>query len=202
LNGFADFPWEHLELCLRRLRDERGQLTFEPMPGGASTRRFVRVHFDAGASAVAMFFPEVMRSDEFDKTFSVGERWPFLQVHDLLSAHQVAVPLVLATDREHGLLIVEDLGDDTLAKYLERYPLARAELYQLAVRDLARAQIALGELPDDCIVKMRRFDFELMRWEIEHFREWALEAQGIELSLAEAALFDQVASHIARQAAA
>jgi aminoglycoside/choline kinase family phosphotransferase len=171
------------------------------MPGGASTRRFVRVQFEAGPSAVAMFFPEAMRSDELAKPLELGDRWPFLQVHDLLSERQVAVPQVLAQDPEHGLLIVEDLGDDTLARYIERNPQSRLELYQLAVRDLARAQTALNDLPDDCIVKLRSFDYDLLRWEIDHFREWALEAQGIQLSNAEAALFDQVATHIARQAA-
>jgi aminoglycoside/choline kinase family phosphotransferase len=171
------------------------------MPGGASTRRFVRVKFDAGRSAVAMFFPEAMRSDELAKPLEIGSRWPFLQVHDLLSERQVAVPRVLAHDPDNGLLVVEDLGDDTLARYIERNPQARLDLYQLAVRDLAHAQIALETLPDNCIVKLRRFDYDLLRWEIDHFREWALEAQGVQLSQAEAALFEEAATYLARQAA-
>jgi aminoglycoside/choline kinase family phosphotransferase len=178
-----------------------GSFEHEPMPGGASTRRFVRVKFDTGQSAVAMFFPEAMHSDELAKPLKLGSRWPFLQVHDLLSERHVSVPRVLAQDQDNGLLIVEDLGDDTLARYIERNPAARLELYQIAVRDLARAQIALEELADDCIVKLRSFDYDLLRWEIDHFREWALEAQGIRLSPGEATLFDEAATHLARQAA-
>ncbi len=201
MDQFSDFPWEQLDRCLLGALRERGRFALQPMPGGASTRRFVRVRFEQGPSAVAMFFPEAMRSDELAKPLELGSRWPFLQVHDLLTQRNVAVPRVLAQEPAHGLLIVEDLGDDTLARYIERNPHARLELYQLAVNDLARAQMALEDLPADCIVSLRSFDYDLLRWEIDHFREWALEAQGIRLSNAEAALFDQAATHIARQAA-
>ncbi len=201
LNDSTDFPWRQLELCLIRTLNDRGPFSCTTMPGGASTRRFVRVRFESGTSAVAMLFPEAMQSDELGKPTDLGDRWPFLQVHDLLHERHVAVPEILAQDREHGILVVEDLGDDTLANYLERAPHARSDLYRIAVRDLAHAQMALENLPDDCIVGKRHFDYELLRWEIEHFREWALQAQGIELSVSEAALFGQAASHIARQAA-
>jgi len=201
LNHRTEFPWEPLNRCIVEALGHQGRFDCQPMPGGASTRQFVRVTFEAGSSAVAMFFPEAMRSDELAKPLELGSRWPFLQVHDLLSDRRVAVPRVIAQDSNYGLLIVEDLGDDTLARYLERNPQARLNLYQLAVRDLARAQVALEDLPSDCIVRLRSFDYDLLRWEIEHFREWALEAQGIQLSVAEAALFGEVASHIAHQAA-
>jgi aminoglycoside/choline kinase family phosphotransferase len=201
LNHLTEFPWEPLNRCIVGALGHRGRFGCQTMPGGASTRQFVRVTFEAGPSAVAMFFPEAMCSDELAKPLELGSRWPFLQVHDLLSDRRVAVPCVLAQDSEHGLLIVEDLGDDTLGRYLERNPQARLALYQLAVRDLARAQAALENLPNDCIVSLRSFDYDLLRWEIEHFREWALEAQGIQLSVAEAALFNEAASHIAHQAA-
>lgn len=196
-----DFPWEPLKLCIQRLDTDRCPRSFELMPGGASTRRFVRVHFESGATAVAMFFPEATRSDELSKPVNAGERWPFLQVHDLLAAHGVAVPRILAEDCCHGLLLVEDLGDDTLANYLERTPDARSELYQIAVRDLARAQIELANITASSIVGERAFDYDLLHREIEHFRDWALHAQGIQPTLAEAAVFKQAASHIARQAA-
>jgi len=69
------------------------------------------------------------------------------------------------------------------------------------VRDLARAQIALDCIPDGSIIKKRAFDYDLLRWELEHFRQWALEAQGIQLTKAESDVFETAASHIARQAA-
>lgn len=170
------------------------------MPGGASTRRFVRVHLESGTTAVAMYFPEASRSDEQSKPVNAFGRWPFLQIHELLSACGVAVPNILAEDCEHGLLLVEDLGQDTLATFLERMPEARRELYRMAVRDLARAQIAFQNIQGDSIVNERAFDYDLLRWEVEHFRQWALEAQGIQLTLAESEVFETAASHIAREA--
>ena len=148
-----------------------------------------------------MYFPEATQSDELGKPDSLADRWPFLQVYDVLSACGVAVPAILAQDCNHGLLLVEDLGHDTLANYLERFPEARHELYQIAVSDLARAQLAFQNVRGGSIVTRRAFDFDLFRWELEHFREWALEAQGIQLTSAESDAFELAATHIAREAA-
>jgi len=170
------------------------------MPGGASTRRFVRVHFDSGGTAVAMFFPESAQSEEITKPVSGARRWPFLQVHELLSECKVNVPRILAEECDHGLLIVEDLGDDTLANFLVRQPELRDEMYRIAVRDLSRAQVAYRLIERRTIVQRRAFDFELLHWEVEHFREWALEALGIQLTPAESRVFATASEHIARTA--
>ena len=78
-----------------------------------------------------MFFPEATQSDELGKDLNLGDRWPFLQVHDILVERGIAVPEILACDRHHGLLVVEDLGDDTLATYVERNPQARVSSIKL-----------------------------------------------------------------------
>jgi aminoglycoside/choline kinase family phosphotransferase len=197
----ADFPWEYLGACVKRLDNGRAPRSIEAMPGGASTRRFVRVHLESGQSAVAMYFPEADKSEELTKPDAKVDRWPFLQVHDVLRACGVRVPTVLGEDCDHGLLLVEDLGHDTLANYLERVPESRQDLYRIAIRDLVKAQSAFRDIGDSSIVRRRAFDFDLLRWEIDHFREWALEAQGIRLTASESKAFEQAATHIARQAA-
>src|SRR5690349_14223549 len=141
------------------------------MPGGASTRRFFRVKLDGARSGVAMFVPEAGKPDEIAKVDERGRRWPFLEVRDLLEAGGVAVPKVLGDACHQGFLLVEDLGDDTLARYLEGAPDRRERLYQVAISDLARAQEALAALPAESIVTARAFDYDLLRWEIDHFRE-------------------------------
>jgi aminoglycoside/choline kinase family phosphotransferase len=112
------------------------------------------------------------------------------------------VPALHGEDTARGWVLLEDLGDDTLAHLLAAQPARREELYVRAVTDLARAQAALAPLPAGSIVASRAFDEALLSWEIHHFREWALEARGVALSAADRALFDGLAERLARRIAA
>ncbi len=172
------------------------------MPGGASTRKFFRVEVgDEARPAVAFFVPDATRSDEIDKTDGRRHVWPFIEVHGLLRERGVAVPDILVDGSDRGWLVVEDLGDDTLAAYLSRRPETREACYRVAVTDLARAQRSLSALPGECVVGRRAFDEDLLAWEIHHFREWALEARGIHLTAADREVFDAVAARLARRIA-
>ena len=108
------------------------------------------------------------------------------------------MPKLLHEACPDGVLLVEDLGDHTLANYLLDHPDDREILYRSAVRDLARAQVKLSSLPGDSIVRERAFDHDLLLWEVEHFSEWALDARGIALSAQERATFDGAAEFLAR----
>jgi aminoglycoside/choline kinase family phosphotransferase len=92
--------------------------------------------------------------------------------------------------------LVEDLGD-TLAQHLEHSPQDKPVLYQRAVRDLARAQRALASLPEHSIVRQRAFDVDLLRWELDHFREWALDARGIQLEPEQRTVFAAASEYLA-----
>jgi aminoglycoside/choline kinase family phosphotransferase len=180
-----------------------GMRSFEPMSGGASTRRYYRVRLaQADATAVAMFVPDGPQPEEVDKGRGVQVRWPFLEVRELLASRGVDVPAVHAEDTARGWLLLEDLGESTLAGHLLAHPDQREAMYVSAVADLARAQEQLATLPDGCIVASRHFDEELLCWEIHHFREWALEARGAVLSPEDTALFGAVAERLARRIAA
>jgi len=171
-----------------------GQPRIEEILGGASTRRFFRVTGKDGRSAVAMYVP--LPSQELSKTQDPSHRWPFLEVRDLLAENGIRVPAVLAESCANGWLLVEDLGD-TLAQHLTHSPEDKPALYQRAVRDLAHAQRALASLPEHSIVRQRAFDVDLLRWEIEHFREWALDARGIQLDAQQRAVFADAADYLA-----
>src|SRR5690606_16985105 len=97
------------------------------------------------------------------------------------------------------VLLVEDLGEATLAEYLTQHQDCTRALYHLAIRDLARAQLALRHLPDRCLVQQRAFDASLLRWEVDHFRDWALDARGIRLSPGQGEAFDQAAGALSKQ---
>jgi aminoglycoside/choline kinase family phosphotransferase len=176
------------------------ELTATPMPGGASTRRYYRVALPNDKSAVAMFVPEGGKPEEVQRAHD-GVRWPFLEVRDLLAERGVDVPNVLAEDTARGWLVIEDLGDDTLANWLLRNPGDKRALYTKAVTDLAKAQRSLAKLPKGCVVAGRTFDYDLLRWEIEHFREWGLDARGKALAAADAARFTEIADRLARRVA-
>jgi aminoglycoside/choline kinase family phosphotransferase len=183
-----------------------GMQGYEAMAGGASTRRYFRValakngHGPPG-TLVAMFVPEGAKAEEVDKGGAGAHRWPFLEVRDLLAARGVDVPAVYGEDTGRGWVLLEDLGDDTLASFLGAQPGEREAMYRRAVNDLARAQGALAALPEGSVVASREFDEDLLLWEIQHFREWALEARGITLSAADRALYDTLAERLARRIA-
>src|SRR5258708_291769 len=107
----------------------------EEMPGGASTRRYLRV-WSARVSAVAMWAPDGARPEEVTAG-GASPRWPFLEVRELLERAGVRVPALLGDRSDVGLLLLEDLGDVTLAAAIASAPERRESLYLRAVRDLA-----------------------------------------------------------------
>ena len=173
------------------------------MPGGASTRKYFRVHLADRPVAVAMFVPEGAKAEEVANgaVRHSASQWPFLEVRELLEARGVDVPALLGQDTDNGWLLLEDLGDDTLANFLMAQPSRREALYVRAVTDLAAAQDRLATLPAGSVVASRAFDAALLRWEIDHFREFALEARGVHLTEEDRQTFDAVADRLARRIA-
>jgi aminoglycoside/choline kinase family phosphotransferase len=176
-----------------------GELEPRPMKGGASTRRFFRVAWGKEKSAVAMFVPGQATHEIHKDRPQV--RWPFLEVRDLLADRGIRVPRILADGTDQGWLVVEDLGDDTVANYLLKSPSEKRAIYQMAVKDLARAQKQLEVLPESSIVRGRAFDHDLLRWEIEHFMEWGVLARGIAVSAQGRTAFDRIAGQLAARIA-
>jgi aminoglycoside/choline kinase family phosphotransferase len=188
--------WTYLSDLVRRLYPGTGDLEPKPMQGGASTRRFFRIGIGQERKrAVAMFVPGAP-THEIQKVAG-GTRWPFLEVRDLLAERGIRVPTIFADGTEQGWLVVEDLGDDTIANYLRRRPGDKRDIYRLAVRDLARAQSRLVTLPEASIVKSRAFDHDLLRWEIDHFLEWGLAARNIPISSEDRTAFEGIAGRLA-----
>jgi aminoglycoside/choline kinase family phosphotransferase len=151
-----------------------------------------------------MFVPEGPKAEEVGKESTgtqLAVRWPFLEVRDLLASRGIDVPALYSEDTSRGWLLLEDLGDVTLAQVVAARPDRLEELYTRAVNDLARAQNALADLPTGSIVASRAFDEDLLSWEIHHFREWALEARGVALSPEDRALYAGIAQRLARRVA-
>jgi aminoglycoside/choline kinase family phosphotransferase len=185
-------------------RATRDTIAWEPMAGGASPRRYFRGRLPSAGgveAVVGMFVPDGAKPDEIGKAGVTPARWPFLEVRDLLASRGVDVPIVYAEDTARGWVLLEDLGDDTLAAFLVAHPERKEGLYVGAVNALARAQQALASLPEGCVVAGRAFDEDLLHWELQHFREWGLDGRGIALSSEDRAAFDGIAQRLARQIA-
>jgi N-acetylmuramate 1-kinase len=167
--------------------------TLHRQPGGLSPRQFFRMVRVTGEPAMVMWLPEDAPERELARR--TGRALPFLEVRALLEKSRVRVPRLFGARPEDGLIVVEDLGE-TLAERCERDPPSRERLYRRAVIDLARAQERLAELPGDSVVLTRSFDAGLLAWELEHFREWGVEALGVTLTSAERAVFERAASFL------
>ncbi|MBK8252761.1 MAG: phosphotransferase [Polyangiaceae bacterium] len=171
------------------------------MPGGASTRRYFRVLREGEpTSLVAMFVPDA-RPEEVTTKGTEATRWPFLEVHALLRDRNIRVPKIYGEACDQGLLLIEDLGDVTLGAFIKESPERTAEIYRTAVTDLAAAQKSLSELPASSVVSSRAFDETLLRWELDHFREWGLDALEKTLSPADLAKWNDVADRLAKRIA-
>jgi aminoglycoside/choline kinase family phosphotransferase len=119
-------------------RAARGKLA-----GDASFRRYDRLVANDGRSAVLMDAPP----PEEDVR-------PFVMIENHLVALGYSAPRLLAADLEAGLLLLEDLGDDTFTRLLAEGE-SEDDLYRLAVDQLidlhgkGRAAIPAGLAPYD-----------------------------------------------------
>jgi len=173
--------------------------------GDASTRSYFRARVEGGAphlpaDLIVMKLPEdALRSDEGGEQ-PTAERLPFLEVAALLESRGLPVPKVYAEDLEHGVILLEDLGDLTLYEQLSRDGAAdRQALYGRAVDLLAKLHSACEDLPKQSIVARRRFDRALLDWELDHFRKWGLEALFGKLGPGPTAVLDRAFTLIAER---
>jgi aminoglycoside/choline kinase family phosphotransferase len=195
-----------METTERRVRDavaratgaDAGAMPVKRLAGHASARSYWRVGAPP-ASQVVMVMPPDAKPEEVTK----GARPdvdPFVDVQRYLAARGVRVPAIRAFftgDPLGGLMVLEDLGDDMLETRL----LAGGDptkLYEGAIDALARLRAAAEREPSGSVAFGRSFDEDLYLWELQHFREWLLEAwKGARLSAAEREVVDAEFERIA-----
>jgi aminoglycoside/choline kinase family phosphotransferase len=171
------------------------------LAGHASMRSYWRVG-TAPRSQVVMVMP-VGAAPEEVTAGGPPPLDPFVDVQRYLAGLGVRVPAILAFEEAEGLMVLEDLGDDMLETRL----LAgddRVALYQRAVDQLALLRAAAEARPGGCVAFTRAFEAGLYRWELDHFREWLLEAwKGASLGPEERAeldgWFDRIAASLAAE---
>jgi aminoglycoside/choline kinase family phosphotransferase len=166
------------------------------LAGHASMRSYWRVGTPPG-SLVVMVMPPDAKPEEVTKGGAPAEN-PFLDVQRYLERLGVRVPGVHGAYEADGLIVLEDLGDEMLeTRLLAGAP--RGPLYETAIDQLAFLRASAEARPTGSVAFTRSFDYDLYRWELDHFVEWGLEAwKGTKLTSAEKELVDRHFDRIAR----
>jgi aminoglycoside/choline kinase family phosphotransferase len=134
-----------------------------PLAGDASFRRYFRVHQN-GKTAVLMDAPPEHED--------IG---PFLTIAGHLLDRGFLPPRPLAVDRQRGLLLLEDFGDDRVGPLLSREPDRECEIYEAAVDTLA--ELARHPAPGD----IPPYDDPAMEREVRLFTDWYVPALGLKI---------------------
>jgi hypothetical protein len=136
-----------------------------PLSGDASTRRYYRL-MAPGRSHVLALYPEPF----------VPEELSYLTVHSLLVACGLPVPATIDVDGARGVVLQEDLGDQTLQELLRSRGDGRREaLYREAVDQIARLQRKARGGPQQPACFGIAFDIEKLSWELHYFQKHFLE---------------------------
>ena len=133
---------------------------FEPLAGDASTRKYFRLIFKDGTSAVAMALPNP----------GANEESTFLEIQSFLENLLVPVPRIFAHDPTAGIVILEDLGDDLLEIVGRKADAQGLEhLYLLAVDNIILLQKSALAGKSRCSAFDLAFDEPKLMWEMDFF---------------------------------
>ena len=151
------------------------------LKGDASSRRYYRIVMPDGLTPrtlVHMELPQdALASDEVTDGETPSEL-PFLNMGRYLADNGVRVPELYLDAVSDRTLFLEDLGDEVFSNKVENASIeTMRSWYEAAVDLLAQMHRSMWPVPDGCVAKTRLFDYDLLRWELDHYREWGVEAR-------------------------
>jgi aminoglycoside/choline kinase family phosphotransferase len=142
------------------LRDSR------PLTGDVSPRRYRRLASAAGATAILALYPQEAR----------GACARFARSTEILAAAGVPVPRLLAADCARGWMLLQDLGEPTLADLRDR-PWSELAAY---FEDAATIAARIAALPPGLVSDLNPpLDEDLMARELAQTRQLFLEPGGL-----------------------
>jgi len=138
-----------------------------PLAGDASFRRYIRLHLN-GESAMLMDAPP----DKEDVR-------PYIAVAEYLSRHGYSAPVIHARHETGGLLLLEDLGDDSFTSVLKKCAAAdkevmEGELYAAAIDVLAEWHDAGRGFTKPEQLVLPTYNDTLLMKEVSLFTDWYL----------------------------
>ncbi|OGQ73232.1 MAG: hypothetical protein A3G94_02765 [Deltaproteobacteria bacterium RIFCSPLOWO2_12_FULL_60_16] len=183
-------------------------LSLTALAGDASSRRYYRALLDGGAAPRSAVIMELggsalpLSSEELALFREPPRELPFLNLHRFLSGVGVRLPALYGHWVDHGILILQDLGDRSLWDSVQGLPAGEViRWYEKALDQLLLIQITGTKARDDsCIAFQQRFDFRLYMWEFDHFIEYGLEKRpGSKINSREKAILRENFEEIARR---
>ncbi|RPJ50128.1 MAG: hypothetical protein EHM23_35695, partial [Acidobacteria bacterium] len=132
--------------------------------GDASSRQYFRLVFEEEGSYVLAAYPEPFKLEDFT----------FQNVYDIFQAVGLPVPEIIATDGEQGIVLQEDLGDESVQKRLRHStPEEYCRLMCRAIDLLILIQTeATKVVPPNTEAARLAFDKEKLSWELAFFRRY------------------------------
>ena len=104
-----------------------GDAQVAPLAGDASNRRYLRL--TRGADSAVLMDAPTKKGEDIR---------PFIHIARYLTGISLSAPQVFAQDESKGLLLLEDLGDDLVARVIPRQPELEISLYSAATDLLAQ----------------------------------------------------------------
>ena len=181
------------EFIRQELGSNPSQESITPLLGDASTRRYFRYVSDKKESYILTAYPEPFEPETFT----------YLQMHTLFSELGLPVPELITLDGTLGIVLQEDLGNETLFHRLERASAEeRRQLIRCAIDYLIRLQRhGAAALKPDYEACRLALDEAKLGQELSFFREHYLEGYRGLSSAGEAALvqeFSTLVTELAR----
>lgn len=136
-----------------------------PLAGDASSRKYFRL-VSGDLTWVLMDW------EPYDP-----ENYSLLSVQRHFKKNHVLVPEVIAYSGELGIIVYEDLGDNTLEQefYRTRNPYGVLGYYRMAMDELLKVHLVASKDRSPCVAFDLAFDVEKLNWELNFTRQHYLE---------------------------
>ena len=152
-----------MEFVRERFQPGYNHYNIAKLLGDASSRQYYRYFSDSGTSYVLAAYPERFEPASFT----------YRQIYDLLQEIEVPVPEIIALDGDLGIVLQEDLGNDSLQKILRAaVDKQKTMLLRSAIDHVVKIQTeGSGAFKPEYAGYRLAFDEEKLRWEFDFFRK-------------------------------
>ncbi|MFB3903375.1 MAG: aminoglycoside phosphotransferase family protein [Acidobacteriota bacterium] len=163
-SSFPPVQQRLMEFIRRRFQLGYNHYNVQKLIGDASSRQYFRLVFENEGSYVLAAYPEPFQLETFT----------YQEVYDIFRMVGLPVPEIIVADGELGIVLQEDLGDESVQKRLrhstqEEYCRLMCRAIDLLI--LIQTQ-ATKVVPSNTEAARLAFDKEKLSWELAFFRRY------------------------------